>query len=134
MSGRDEGRLWYRLMLTAACVAGVVVSALARSWLTAVICLAGAVTGALAVRRLRRASDPAAGVAPPVPGAPHPRLRGALVLLGFGLVAAASVVLLTCAGDNWVAYLVLGALLAISLYAVGATLLLWRRVFGDRPG
>ncbi|MBY8872569.1 hypothetical protein K7640_12065 [Micromonospora sp. PLK6-60] len=134
MSGRDDGPLWRRLMLTAACVAAAVVAALARSWPTAVLGLAGAVTGALAVRRMRRVSDPAAGVAPPVPGAPHPRLRGGLILLGSGLVAAVSVVLLTRSGGNRAASLGLGALLAISLYAVGATLLLWGRVFGDRPG
>ncbi|MFC0003088.1 hypothetical protein [Micromonospora siamensis] len=132
MSGRDEGPLWFQVMLTAACVAGVVMFAAARSWVTMGIALVGAIGGVLSVRRLRRGADGGPGLTRPVASRRGLRLRGVVILLVFGLLAAVSTVLLTRADGNWAAYVVFGVMLAISLYAVGATLLLWRTVFGGR--
>ncbi|SCF04141.1 hypothetical protein [Micromonospora mirobrigensis] len=132
MAGRDEGPLWSRVMLTAACVAGVVVSAAARSWPTTGIALVGAIGAVLSVRRSLRGAHGGPGLARPVAGRRGLRLRGMVIVLAFGMLAVGSTVLLTRADGNPAAYVVFGVLLAISLYAVGATLLLWRTVFSGR--
>lgn len=119
---------WYSGMLGGICLAGGVWSAVVGSWVRAGFCFLTALLCAHGAWRARRVGDEPLTVQRARMSARSLRIRAAIIVVVFTLLAVASTVFLVRADGNVTAYVVGGLILALSLYVAVAVLVRWRKV------